>query len=577
MLPRILDAPAERQLAEARAVLGAAVDALARFGATDPDRAALAASVRQLDDFFLLVIVGEFNAGKSAVINALIGERVLEEGVTPTTSRIHLVRYGERAGRADAGGLVVTAPVELLRDVHIVDTPGTNAIQREHERLTSDFVPRSDLVLFVTSADRPFTESERVFLESIRSWGKKIVFVLNKVDLFEREDELDEVLAFMRDGSSRLLGLVPEIFPVSARLELRARQGEPELRARSRFEALERFLVETLDDEGRFRLKLANPLGVGRALAARYLAVADERLALLGEDVALLEEIERQRVVARDDVRRGFELRLTAIEKVLLEMEARGTQYFEDTLRLARVVDLLNRARIQREFEERVVADAPREIERQVTGLIDWLVDEDFRQWQAVTARLAPRQQAHADRLVGAPEVGTFHQERSGLIESVRREAQRVVETYDKERESEEIADAARAAVATAAAAGAGAVGLGTLVTLAATTAAADVTGLAAAGLLATIGLLVLPARRRKARADLAAKVAALREQLVSTLRTEFARAQDRSASRLDSAMAPYSRFVRAEQARWQEARQTFTGLGDRLENLTGTIGARGL
>ena len=78
----------------------------------------------------------------------------------------------------------MTAPVELFRDVHIVDTPGTNAIIREHERLTTDFVPRADLVLFVTSADRPFTESERAFVESIRAWGKKIVIVVNKVDIF---------------------------------------------------------------------------------------------------------------------------------------------------------------------------------------------------------------------------------------------------------------------------------------------------------------------------------------------------------------------------------------------------------
>ena len=70
---------------------------------------------------------------------------------------------------------------------------------------------------------------------------------------------------------------------------------------------------------------------------------------------------------------------MTGVEKVLLEMEARGHHYFEDTLRIGRVVDLLNRARVQREFEERVVADAPQQIERRVTELIDWLVEQDFR------------------------------------------------------------------------------------------------------------------------------------------------------------------------------------------------------
>jgi GTPase Era involved in 16S rRNA processing len=63
--------------------------------------------------------------------------------------------------------------------------PGTNAINRAHERLTVDFVPRADLVLFVTSADRPFTETERLFLESIRNLCKKIVLVFNKIDIYE--------------------------------------------------------------------------------------------------------------------------------------------------------------------------------------------------------------------------------------------------------------------------------------------------------------------------------------------------------------------------------------------------------
>ena len=95
---------------------------------------------------------------------------------------------------------------------------------------------------------------------------------------------------------------------------------------------------------------------------------------------------------------------MTAVEKVLVDMEARGHQYFEDTLRLGRVVDLLNRARIQKEFEERVVADAPRQIERRVAELIDWLIDQDFRQWQAVTTtRREPRPQP---RVGGAGRAG---------------------------------------------------------------------------------------------------------------------------------------------------------------------------
>ncbi|NIO72666.1 MAG: dynamin, partial [Anaerolineae bacterium] len=102
----------------------------------------------------------------------------------------------------------------------IVDTPGTNAIIRRHEEITGEFVPRSDLVLFVTSADRPFTESERIFLERIRNWGKKVVIVLNKIDILEGEADVEKVVGFITEHAQRLLGFAPEVFPLSARLAL---------------------------------------------------------------------------------------------------------------------------------------------------------------------------------------------------------------------------------------------------------------------------------------------------------------------------------------------------------------------
>ena len=127
-------------------------------------------------------------------------------------------------------------------------------------------MPRSDLVLFVTSADRPFTETERAFLEQVRGWGKKVVIVINKIDILESEREVEEVRGFVAENARALLGFSPEIFPVSARLALRAKQGEPAAWAASGFEALERYIAATLDAPGRVHLKLLNPLGVGASL-----------------------------------------------------------------------------------------------------------------------------------------------------------------------------------------------------------------------------------------------------------------------------------------------------------------------
>ncbi|MFW5941539.1 MAG: dynamin family protein, partial [Chloroflexota bacterium] len=249
-------------LKRTRDVLGRLREVLADVNATEADREALAESIRQVDQFFLLVVAGEFNSGKSAFINALVGQSLLQEGVTPTTSQIHVLRYSEEVTREpiDQGTWAHTAPVALLQHINIVDTPGTNAILREHEALTAEFIPRSDLVLFVTSADRPFTESERLFLKQIQEWGKKIVLIINKIDILPEEQDLNKVVAFVRDAGERLVGDIAAVFPVSARMAKQAKAGQPQLWEKSRFESLETYIHDTLDDEGRFRLKLLNPL-----------------------------------------------------------------------------------------------------------------------------------------------------------------------------------------------------------------------------------------------------------------------------------------------------------------------------
>ncbi len=548
MLAKILDPSQDELLKEERRVLAQLQLALVKFEASPEHQSALERSIQQLDELFLLVVVGEFNAGKSAFINALVGLPVAQEGVTPTTAHINILQYGDTLGRAGAGGAVhvITAPVQMLRDIRIVDTPGTNAIIREHEAITSDFVPRSDIVLFVTSADRPFTETERAFLEHIRGWGKKVVIVINKIDILGGPGEVDEVRTFVADNARSLLGVGPAVFPVSARLALKAKQGEPALWARSGFDALEQYVAATLDAPGRVQLKLLNPLGVAAAIAERHTKVAGDRLELLKEDFSTLEEVERQLTVYQQDLTRDLALRMTEIDKILLEMEARGHTYFDDTIRIGRVMDLLNRSRIQQGFEQQVVADAPQQVERKVGELVDWLVSADLRHWQSVTRHLAERRRQYRDRIVGE-DAGQFHDDRTRMIDAVSRESQRVVESYDRKREAEQLADNARNAVAAAAAAGATAVGLGTLVTIAATTAAADVTGLLLASVVAAIGFFILPTKRKRAKEEMHAKIADVRQRLSEALRTQFSTEVQRSGARIRDSMAPYSRFVRAE------------------------------
>ena len=164
---------------------------------------------------------------------------------------------------------------------------------------------------------------------------------------------------FVTENARALLGLAPEVFPVSARLALRAKQGDPDVWQRSRFAALEQYIHDTLDDTARLRLKFLNPVGVGIFLVQRYLELTTSRLDLLKTDIAMLADVEAQLGLYEADMKRDFGFRMADIDNVLFEMVQRGDAFFDETMRLAAYLDLLNKGRIQREFEQQVVADVP--------------------------------------------------------------------------------------------------------------------------------------------------------------------------------------------------------------------------
>ena len=574
MLDTILTPEHQENVREERALLGEVASALDRTDVAADERGALAESLRQLDEFFLLVIVGEFNAGKSALINALLGRELLTEGVTPTTAKIHVLTWGETEDRAviDSVSEKLTAPVEILRQLSLVDTPGTNALDRTHETLTSNYVPRADLVLFVTSADRPFSESERLFLERIREWGKKVVVAVNKIDILKSPGEISEVLNWVRSNGMRLLGSTPEVFAVSA---LKARQateaGDTEALAASGLPEIEAWLQSTLDDSERLRLKLGNPLGVAGRLLEIGIGAVDGGIALLRDDLAAIADIENQSATWTKDVEREFGLRLADIDNNLHEMEKRGLEFFDETLRLSRLPKLFDKDELRQRFEREVVAEAPQQVEAKVESLIDWLVESDLQQWQSVVNHVNRRAAAHADRMVG--EVGgRFEADRGHLLATVGRAAADGLASYDRAAEARRMADDVSKAVTNTALAGVGAVGLGATVALVASSTAADVTGLLAAGLLFSLGLFILPHRRRKAKTELKEKIAALRTEIMSALKAQFEVEAGRSRTRLANTIAPYTRFVRTESERLETEKRELEGLAGKVESMKAKV-----
>ncbi len=565
-MQRVLTREQDQLLRRERSLLEDLRVLLVRLGAPDEDLGRLKQALQQLDELFLLVVVGEFNAGKTAFLNAMLGERLLAEGVLPTTSQIQLLRHGDRRLEEISGEdtLLVHLPVEWLREINLVDTPGTNAVIQRHQEITEHFVPRSDLVLFVTSADRPFSESERVFLEHIRQWGKKIVLVINKIDLIDNPTERAQIVQFVGDNAERLLGVRPQVFAVSARSALQAKleqgtAGDPDGRAAggplwdaSQFAPLEAYVLHSLDAGQRLRLKLENPLGVAARLTDTYGDLIVRRKQVLRDDFNALDSVEEQLAAYEGDMRRDFKYHLSHVENVLYGMAERGDKFIDETLSIWRLPDLINGDKLRAAFEREVVADTSREVDRHISELIDWMVDREYSQWKALTTFLGRRLVHHDDSIVGS--VGhDFERNRQDLIASVGRAAQRVVDSYDPRSESANLLQQVQNAMLQTAAVEVSAVGLGAVLVAVLHTTLLDFTGMLSAGLLAALGFYVLPYRRNKLKAELRDKISILRDQLDEAMTLQFERELSDSIQRMREAVSPYTRFVRVEREKLEQ------------------------
>ncbi len=563
-------------LKDERAALSDLLVLLGKVEGAEAELKDLRTALADLDGAFMLVVCGEYNAGKSTLLNSLLGMEVMPDGVTPTTDKVTVITWGPEIAESVLGEELVqrTAPVEVLREVSIVDTPGTNAVIRRHQELTERFIPRADLVLFVTSADRPFTESERVFLELISSWGKKVAMLVNKIDILESEQERQSVVEFVRDNARGVLEVNPPVLTVSGRKALRARlAGDEAALAESGLPEVEALIRSNLEEGERFRLKLLNPLGVGDRLLQQLGAELGNRLELLAGDRRTLEDIDRQRQQFDRDIRRELANHLSRFDTVLLELERRGDNFLNDTVQWRNVFGLMNSEKVKQQFEERVIRGSDEEIDKAVGMLVDWYIERNLKMWEDVMEFINLRTRAGEERIVGKVG-GRFQYDRNSLLGNLRQRIEKVMEGYNKREEAIRLADGLQAAVVSSGLLQVGGLGLGAAVIAFLSGAAADVTGITAGVAMIILGSTVLPRKRARAKKELHEKMQALRDGLEESLQEQVLKELEASNEKLSATIAPYTRFVRSELERLDELRGELDGIEQRFGELRRRIGS---
>jgi GTPase SAR1 family protein len=242
----------------------------------------------RIDEPYMFVIVGEVKAGKSSFINALLNEPDLcAVAPSPMTDTIQQIVYGEEKRIESISPHLrrVFQPHAILKEIAIVDTPGTNTIIAHHQEITERFIPGSDLIIFVFEAKNPYRQSAWDFFDFMHAeWHKKVVFVLQQKDLLDLAD-LEVNMHGVHEHALRKGIRQPVVFAVSARDELEGRH------AQSGFDALRQFILDHVTGGRAQQQKLLGLSDTVFQIIHKLETGLSTRQAQLDADIAFRQEI----------------------------------------------------------------------------------------------------------------------------------------------------------------------------------------------------------------------------------------------------------------------------------------------
>lgn len=272
----------------------------------------------QLEAPFTFVIVGEVKAGKSSFINALLESQkeICKVAPSPMTDTIQQIVYGEHESVVFINDHLkkITQPVEILKEIAIVDTPGTNTIVAHHQEITEKFIPYSDLVVFVFESKNPYRQSAWDFFDYINNeWRRKVVFVLQQKDLMEKND-LDINIKGVIENAQKKGIANPNVFAVSAKLEL---EGSKEA---SGFIELRKYIADNITGGKAPLLKLSNTVNTIQKIndSISFALNKREEQFLLDKDFRadIKETLDNQEIKTKNQVNQLTENLVATYEKI---------------------------------------------------------------------------------------------------------------------------------------------------------------------------------------------------------------------------------------------------------------------
>jgi len=396
------------------------IETLADIGdLTADDRSRLQEVIRDLRDlFFLVVVIGEFNSGKSSFINSLLGESILPTGITPTTEAIELIRYGDKATykpklRED-GIREWQHPNTGGAGVAIVDTPGTGSVFQKHEKTAKAFLHRSDLVIFVISAKHAFAETERLYLELAKQYGKKVIIVVNQTDLLQPREQ-EEVRRFIERQVKDKLDIEPLLFMVSAKTALESSNDDGGI------DAVKAHLRGVFAEAPPAKQKLLAQLDLADRIVRQYLDDVKKKAALVSSDTMKVHEVEQE----LEQQAAGLEVQLAEakaeIDLIFDGIRKRGLNFITTNLSVRKVGRVPSREALQAEFQDVVIGRALRDVNEVTGDYVNAVIDNSRLYWRSVIERLNQlRDLLEQDLADTGMDAGVYAEQRESLQGAIR-------------------------------------------------------------------------------------------------------------------------------------------------------------
>lgn len=531
---------------------------------------------KQMAEPFYIIIAGEYNAGKSTFVNALLGKKILRVGPTPTTHNVVLLTHGDSFAQEQLQDHLsrVTYPLEALKEITLVDTPGTNSIFVEHEGIIENFIHRAELVIFITSSDRPLTESERKFIHLLKGkWGRKVIIVLNKTDL-KTEEELNEIVPFIEKNCYKLLGFDPKVIALSSLRATVAKANQDEkVLQESNIREIEEFIFEKMDFDVKMELKYLSPLRFLTSVFSELKMDLETKIAQYNSEIAGIERLEARLKSKKEDMQEYVKKYKMEIESAFSRLKERLDMFlgYHMTTR-ALMASLFAREKIGQKFKKEMtsLSNPLHDLDRVIDDAVDYITRNNRSLWEIAL------DYKKTEKGKGDVETLGEHsfEDRKNELQFILKEHSREYREFDLVNEADRIKTVSQAGLvnflAMEGVAVAALAGLSFLLTFFLPVAVVMIGAIA----LGVVGFTVIPHKRKAYRNEIFKRIDTLSDRCSNFTMSELNKAIDRVIEDIENTVACFRDVRWSEREMCMKHLSELNELSDRVRGLIGKSSA---